>query len=257
MADQTWRILLQKRADVNYLFFVFFATICSYNFHWYLTSGSLLPSPRIGWLEKNRYIHAVLFVTGLAGAAIFFFFLLPHWHWLLIAAVITFFYSAPKIPNRYFRLLRKIALGKTIFLAFVWMYVTTVLPVIISDQEWNTGFVLFAIGRFFFIFTICILFDYRDRQDDQAAGIRSLITYLNDRQILNMFTFSFLIFVVSTALLYSYDYKISIIIVLLIPGFIAASLFNYARRNFSDILYYFVLDGLLALSALLMLIPGI
>jgi len=44
------------------------------------------------------------------------------------------------------------------------------------------------------------------------------------------------------------------VIVLLIPGFILVLLYPYAKRNFSDYLYYFVLDGLMMLSGLLMLI---
>ena len=43
---------------------------------------------------------------------------------------------------------------------------------------------------------------------------------------------------------------------LLIPGAITAALYSYARKNFSDLLYYFVLDGLMALSALLTLLFG-
>jgi 4-hydroxybenzoate polyprenyltransferase len=257
MVDQTYRFLLQNSPNVNFLFFVFFSTICSYSFHWYFTASSVSASPRILWLQKNRHIHAILFFTGFLGSGFFFFHLLPYWHWLAISAIITFIYSAPKIPNRYFRLLRKAAFGKTIFLAFVWMYVTTILPVIISGYEWNTGFILFAVSRFFFIFSICILFDYRDKQDDEAAGIRSLITYLNKRGISYLFTFSLIVFAVSTALLLNYDYKISSIILLLIPGLITAFLYNYVGRNFSDIFYYFILDGLMAFSALLMIIPGI
>lgn len=257
MVDQTYRLLLNDRIDIYYLFFVFFSTICSYSFHWYLTSSSIIPSPRIKWLEKNRYIHVILFFIGLTGAGIFFFYLLPHWHWLLISAFITFLYSAPKIPNRYFRMLRKVAFGKTIFLAFVWMYVTTVLPVIISDQEWNTGFVLFAFSRFFFIYVICILFDYRDKLDDKAAGIKSLITYLNDRGIVFMIFFSLLAFTVNTVMLYWFDYTIISITILLIPGAIIAFMYKYAMRKFSDTFYYVILDGLMAFSALLMLIQRI
>jgi len=31
-------------------------------------------------------------------------------------------------------------------------------------------------------------------------------------------------------------------------------MYNYAKRNFSDVLYYFILDGLMMFSALLMLV---
>jgi hypothetical protein len=41
---------------------------------------------------------------------------------------------------------------------------------------------------------------------------------------------------------------------LLVPGVIVLLLYNYAKRNFSDYLYYFILDGLMMLSALLMLV---
>jgi len=44
------------------------------------------------------------------------------------------------------------------------------------------------------------------------------------------------------------------IIILLLPGIITASLFSYAKKNFSDYLYYFVLDGMMMFSGLLMLI---
>ncbi|MBC7873368.1 MAG: hypothetical protein H7Y01_05195 [Ferruginibacter sp.] len=257
MVDQTYRLLLHTRVNVYFLLFVFFSTICSYSFHWYFTYGCVVPSSRITWLEKNRRVHVVLFFAGLLGSAIFFFFLLPYWHWLLLSAIITFLYSAPKIPHPFFRALRKIALGKTIFLALVWMIVTTLLPLVISGEPWRNDFTLFVVGRFFLIYSICILFDYRDRQDDKAAGIRSLITYLDERGILYLFIFSLAVFGVSTAWLYRYDYSVSVILILLIPGIITACLYNYARRNFSDILYYFILDGLMAFSALLLLIPGI
>ena len=257
MVDQTYRFLLQSPVNVNFILFVLFSTLCSYSFHWYLTSHSVIPSPRLKWLEKNRNIHVVLFIVGLAGAGIFFFYLLSYWHWLLIGVLITFLYSAPKLPHRYFKFLRKVALGKTIFLAFVWMYVTTILPVIISDREWNTSYVLFAVSRFFQIYAICILFDYRDREDDKADGIRSLITYLDEKGIFYLFTFSIIVFGICTGLLYRYDYKISDIIILLIPGILTAALYQYAKRNFFDIFYYFFLDGLMAFSALVMLISSI
>jgi 4-hydroxybenzoate polyprenyltransferase len=257
MVDQTYRFLLHRNSNVYFLLFVFFSTICSYSFHWYLTTHSEISSARVKWLENNRKIHVLFFFIGLTGCLIFSFYLIDYWPWLLLAAVVTFLYSAPKIPLRYFRLLRKIAIGKTIFLALVWMYVTTVLPVIISGQEWKNGYAIFAISRFFFIFSICILFDYRDKQDDKAAGIRSLITFFNEKGIFYLFTFSLIIFGITTVMLYNYDYKISSVILLLIPGIITGLLYNYARKNFSDVLYYFILDGLMAFSALLMLIPGI
>lgn len=257
MTIQTYRLVLQEPVNSDFLFFVLFSTIASYSFHWYLSAPSVIVSPRETWLQHNRYIHLILFFIGIAGAAVFFIELLPHWHWLLLSAFITFLYSAPKIPHPVFRALRKVALGKTIFLAMVWMSVTSLLPILISGETWTMEFTLFIISRFFLIYSICILFDYRDRQDDKAAGIRSLITYLDEKGITFLFIISLLIFAATTVLLYSHDYTPLSIVILIIPGLITALLYNYARRHFDDMLYYFVLDGLMAFSAILFLIAGI
>jgi len=257
MVYQTFVLLIHEKPTLPFLGFVFFSTICSYSFHWYLTSHSVIPSPRISWTQRNRYVHLILFFIGLGGCVFFFFILIQWWFWLLAAAFTTFLYSAPKIPLKFFRALRKIALGKTIFLALVWTYVTTILPVIITKSQWNTGIILFVISRFFYLYAICILFDYRDREDDKAAGIRSLITYLNERSIAALFVFSLIVFACCTILMLKDDYSLSSIILLIIPGIITAASYNYARKNFSDVFYYFFLDGLMALSAFLMLLAGI
>jgi 4-hydroxybenzoate polyprenyltransferase len=257
MVNQTYKLLLHAAPDLYFTAFVFFSTICSYNFHWYLSTPSVLSSPRIEWQRRHHQLHLVFFITGLAGSVVFSFYLLHHWQWLLLSAIITFLYSAPKIPDKRFRSLRKIALGKTIFLAMVWMYVTTILPMIISGKPWQGDFYLFIISRFFLIYAICILFDYRDREDDKANGVRSLITFLDEKGIRTLFILSMILFAGSTIGLLFYQYTALSILILLIPGIITASLYNYARKNFSDLLYYFVLDGLMALSALLTLVMKI
>lgn len=254
MIGQTYYLLLHTPADKGLMGFAFSATICSYSFHWYLTSQSLVESPRIEWLKKHRIFHLILFFIGLAGSGIFFFFLLTHWYWLAASAVITFLYSAPKIPHPWFRSLRKIAVGKTIFLTLVWTYVTAILPVIIANNEFKMPVVLFIVSRFFFIYAICIMFDFRDRADDKAIGIRSMVTAFNEKGVDRLFFSSLAIFAICTVVLYRYEFSALNIILLLVPGVIAAAIYNYAKRNFSDVLYYFILDGLMMFSALLMLV---
>jgi 4-hydroxybenzoate polyprenyltransferase len=254
MINQTYDLLLHTPADKNLLGFAFSATICSYSFHWYLTSQSLVESPRIEWLKKHRIFHLILFFIGLAGSCIFFFFLLPHWYWLGASAIITFLYSAPKIPHPWFRGLRKIAIGKTIFLSLVWTYVTAMLPVIIANKDFNVPIILFVISRFFFVYAICIMFDFRDRADDKATGIRSMVTAFSEKGVDRLFFLSLVIFAICTVLLSGYGFSVLNIILLLVPGVITAGIYNYAKRNFSDYLYYFILDGLMMFSALLMLV---
>ena len=103
-------------------------------------------------------------------------FLLPdafHYRALLPGILLTFLYSAPKLPQKIFRGLRRIAIGKTLYLAFVWVYVTTVLPIIVAGARWHPSFIFFTASRFFFVYACCLIFDYRDREDDRTAGIVS------------------------------------------------------------------------------------
>jgi 4-hydroxybenzoate polyprenyltransferase len=98
------------------------------------------------------------------------------------------------------------------------------------------------------------MFDFRDRADDKATGIRSMVTAFNEKGVDRLFFLSLVVFSICTVLLSRYGFSVLTIILLLAPGMIAASIYNYAKRNFSDYLYYFVLDGLMMFSALLTLV---
>jgi 1,4-dihydroxy-2-naphthoate octaprenyltransferase len=254
MLCQVQLLFPQAAISIPFYVFVFFSTVCSYNFHWYLTQRSATGSERLNWALKYKSLHLILYFIGLIGSGVCFLLLRQHWFWIALGAFVTFLYSAPKIPLKIFIGLRRIAIGKTIFLAFVWMYVTTLLPLLISGAPWQSGFTWLACSRFFLIYAICILFDYRDREDDKLNGIRSMITWLGEKGINNLFALSIILFAFFTVALYSSGFTATILYLMLIPGVIVAALYNYAKRNFSDYLYYFVLDGLMMLSGLLLIL---
>lgn len=250
MVTQTNKLLHLDYNFRQYLLFVFFSTLCSYNFHWYLTPLTPAEELRVRWTQQHKILHLLFFTAGLIGSCIYFFYFTSYFLWMSISVLLTFLYSAPKLPFRPFYLLRKIAIGKTIFLSFVWMYVTTFLPIIFSGKKWQANDILFCISRFFLIYSICIIFDYRDRENDKQEGIRSLITYLNNSGVKKLFNGSLLIFGISIFSLYFTGVTLPVTLLLLVPGVITLSLYNFATRNFSDYLYYFILDGLMMLSAL-------
>lgn len=254
MVYQTNSLFFNGNSSIHLMAFVFFSTICSYNFHWYLTPESVNSSIRSQWTQDHKGLHLVLTMMGLVGAIYYFFVLREHWMALCFSGFVTFLYSAPKLPQTFFKELKNVAIGKTIFLAFVWMFVTTMLPIFTATDQLKLVHVLFACSRSFLIYAICILFDYRDREDDKNQGIRSLITYFNERGVNIIFWISLIIFALSTLLLYWFHFSIATIIILLIPGIILAFIYNYSKKHFSDYLYYFLLDGLMMLSGLLMII---
>jgi 4-hydroxybenzoate polyprenyltransferase len=251
MVIQTNQLLHLQYDHTGYLVFVFFSTLCSYNFHWYLSADATDENERVQWTQQHTTLHLVLTAIGAVVSVYYFFHFINHWFWLGGSALLTFLYSAPKLHFAPFAWLRRIAVGKTLFLAFVWMYVTTFLPIAIDNHHWNVTALLFCVSRFLLIYAICIIFDYRDRDYDKQAGIRSMITHFNERGINNLFMVSLLGFAVSTIGLYFYELSAVTIVLLLIPGAIVAALYPVAKKNFSDYLYYFVLDGLMMFSSLL------
>lgn len=234
--------------------FVFSGSVCSYNFHWYLTPPTIeQSSKKLTWSLSNKTIHLALFIAGIIGSAIFSLFLIEFWFWLGITAFITFLYSAPKIPHNGFSHLKKVAIGKTIFLAFAWMHVTTLLPLVFHSSTLTEPHIWFLANRFFFIYAICILFDYRDVEADKQDGIKSLITFLNERGIDLLFWASMGV-VLITSFFLAKTFSTETVIALTVPAFILSLLYYPAKRNFSDYLYYFILDGLMMLSAPLLLL---
>jgi 4-hydroxybenzoate polyprenyltransferase len=192
-----------------------------------------------------------LILIGFIGALVFFILLLKYWLWIGVSVILTFLYSAPKLPFRAAYFLRKIAIGKTIFLALVWMYVTSILPILLSGVTWDSSHISFCTGRFFFIYAICVIFDFRDREQDKSDGIRSMITYFNETGINAIFYSSVFVYVVTAIALYSYSFSTALISILVLPALIVAGLYRYSKKNFSDYLYYFILDGMMAFPALL------
>ncbi len=242
--------LLDLRYDTfHYFLFVFCSTLCSYNFHWGLSTDAESTLVRLTWTRNHLRLHALLFGISAIGAAASFIYFIEHWFVMSIAVILTFLYSAPKLP--FLTWLRKIAIGKTIFLSMVWMYVTTALPLFLDGRSWTANDMLFCISRFFFIYSICILFDFRDRDWDRKEGIKSMITYLSDKGVDRLFYISMLIFALATAAMYLTGLHWRYVLLIFVPGVIMLPLYKIGKKNFSDYLYYIILDGMMMLSALL------
>ena len=253
MCMGTTVFLLNQLPDRNFLAFVFFSTMCSYNLHWYLSRDAQTNGERLQWSQQNSYLQGFLFLLGLFGSAFFALFLLKFWLWIGVAAFLTFLYTAPKIPLGQFKRLKNIAYGKTFYLSMVWMYVTCILPLIVKSAQWNPDFIWFILSRFFLIYANCILFDFRDREEDLKEGIRSLITYLNERGIDKLFYFSIMLFLFFGLMTKGRECVWEKTATLIFPGILLAGLYRYFKQNFSDYTYYFLLDGLVILSSVLLI----
>lgn len=237
--------------------FVFFAALCSYNFHWYLSPTSKNERIRSTWALRHRSIQLFFLFAGGLGAAVCLSWFSGKIYWLIPSILLTFLYSAPKIPLKPFAALKKIAIGKTFYLSFVWAYVTSALPILLYSSNWSGPELWYCFARFSLIYTICILFDFRDREQDKIDGIKSLVTFLGEKAVDRLFFFSLAIFFATSTILGLRNLSILHFILMILPGLILLGLYPIAKRNFSDYLYYLVLDGLMMISGLCILFLSI
>jgi 4-hydroxybenzoate polyprenyltransferase len=250
MVYQTRQLLDLDSMNASYYWLVGLSTICSYNFHRFLTPNSQSQTRRAQWKRENGWLNLALFIFSLAGAVYLFIYFDKHIFWFGIAVFLTFFYSAPKIPSKLSGMLKKIIIDKTLFLALVWTYVTTILPIILAEREWNPSFYFFILSRFFLIYSICIIFDCRDKEEDKKSGLRSMITHFDGKSIDVLFYCSIGLFCAFNCLMCTYLSLWSTFF-LILPGIIILTIYSIAKRNYSDYFFYFVLDGLMMFSSLL------
>jgi 1,4-dihydroxy-2-naphthoate octaprenyltransferase len=148
-----------------------------------------------------------------------------------------------------FKFIRRIAFGKTIFLAFMWTYATTMLPILANDPA--SDFISAFLGsRFYLVYAICILFDLRDREEDRLKGIRALPTMLSDAPV-RFFYFVSIAVSAFFSFMYTWPSFSVTTFILLIPVIISLFIFRFTRARDGEILYYVYLDGLMMLSAIL------
>jgi hypothetical protein len=256
MTQQTIDLFRLRLSHVALIPFIASATLCSYSLHWYLTPVHPSPSPRIAWNAHNNRLLFLLFAGGLLGCMLFLVPLLEHALPIAIAMGAAFLYTAPKLRFQPLAWLSRIQVAKTLFLAFTWMYVTTLLPMLVDEEPIHAPQILFCASRLFFIYSICVLFDHRDRDEDRRQRIRSLPTIMSDTQVRWLFLSTLIGYLLLTLALSVY-FPTSVIVMLAVPGVFTALLFRRAMEQPSDLLFYFVLDGLMALSSVLTLFLSI
>jgi len=81
-----------------------------------------------------------------------------------------------------------------------------------------------------------------------------MVTKLSAKNIDLLFLLCMILFFFSGIALSFYHYPAFYILLLLIPGAILGAIYKETKRNYSDDLYYIVLDGLVMFSGILMLI---
>ncbi len=241
--------------SVAFNVFVFCATLCSYSLHTYLANNEA-NTPASVFVRNHRWLYLLLFCSS-AVYCLYFIYRKPElWTSITILAGLTFLYTAPKIDREPFKKLQLIAIGKTIYLALVWTLVTVWLPFRYGRALTGAAHAVYFAHKFFFLLTISIIFDYRYKTMDQAQGIRSLVTYMSNRNVERWLILTLLLFTIAGGSLAFFHFPFHSIMALLFPVLFIYPVFIKSKQTRDEIFYLLCVDGLLIIPALLLLLMG-
>ncbi|MBV5314474.1 MAG: UbiA family prenyltransferase [Prolixibacteraceae bacterium] len=242
-----------------YLFLIFFATLFEYNLHrliTVLTNNEALKSDKHRWVRENRkmfymlvFISVAGFITaaGMAKKEVLLAF--------LPLGIITLFYSVPVSGNRRHLLrLREIPYLKIVLIAAVWSASTVLLPVIQTDEKFNSAqVILLLVERFFFIVAITIPFDIRDMEADRHSGLKTLPMILGEKNARSLSYLSLILFFLISALHYPFTNQWYIIVATGISAITTYLFIGSTTFRKLNMYHYEILDGTMLLQSLLVL----
>jgi 4-hydroxybenzoate polyprenyltransferase len=243
-----------------YLFLIFFATLCEYNVHRFvtiITNKAALESEKHKWVKNNLigfYFLVFLSVAGFVTVA-----LMAKREVLLglaPIAVLTLFYSIPVYGNKksIFRL-RGIPYLKIFMIAFTWSTATILLPVIHTGRHYPPYHViLMIVERFMFVFAITIPFDTRDMEADTLAKLKTIPLLLGEKRSMNLAYISVLLFAALSILHYTYIGELYIAFAMAISAITTLLFLRWDRAKSLPLYHYAILDGTMLLQGLLVLI---
>jgi 4-hydroxybenzoate polyprenyltransferase len=237
--------------------FVFFATWCSYNFHFALVKIYNAAAAKVD--VASLPLSNMLFVA-VGGAGVFFCYPYTGISLLsvMVALLCTLLYSLPLLPVKKIAFIRRAGFVKTLLLAFTWAYVTAYLPMAAAGHTLHTTSRLLLVQRFVFMLLLCIIFDKRDVYADAVKGFHSLATDISAKAVHRLLSFLFALLAVVDILLFYLSLGTAQLMALLLA--LAATVLVYRvslqqRRGF--VFYYLVVDGMMLLSALLTIMVSI
>ena len=234
----------------GYLYsFIFFSTICSYNFYWLLSGYSFSGQPLPVFL-KRHYSNAMVLIAGGIGllySTIYIADLLPV---ISLGLVLTLLYTIPLLPFKIFHIARKAGLVKTFLLAFTWAFITVYIPYKQSPTGNIVTLIILFNNRFLFMLMLCIIFDARDTKVDKIRGLNSLTTVIKPATVQYIMFGIFAAYIINGIVLRIYYEEPIQIIALLVTGVITATVYFFSLEKQGYFFYYFLVDGLMLFSAL-------
>ncbi len=250
--------LLHLSAGIYLYGFVFFATLCSYNFYWLLSKYSLsnTAAGRQHFMTRE-WVQVFLFAISATGTVICFFRSGLPIDDILPAVVLTVLYAVPLLPLGFLKFTRRAGVLKTLLLAFTWTYVTAFIPIQKEVSLLSSPDIFVLTRRFLFMLMLCIIFDSRDIKVDKIRGLHSLATDLQPKTLRYLIVIIFIILFLTNFLCLRYGMSNSQSTALQLSTVALLATYFLSTKKQGYFFYYFFVDGLMLFSALATYIASI
>jgi len=242
-------LLLHLSASIYLYGFIFFATLCSYNFYWLLSKYSFRHDMPLAVFFKKEMDEIIL--LSLSAVGLVFCFLNVHlsYYVIIAAAALTALYAVPLLPFSFLKFTRKAGVLKTTLLAFTWSFVTAFIP-LQKASFLPTELEFFILTRrFLFMLMLCIIFDNRDIAVDKIRGLRSLATDLGAKTMRYLIYSIFIVLFATNFLFRYYGISIAQSIALQVSTIALLITYYYSTKKQGYLFYYFFVDGMMLFSA--------
>ena len=152
--------------DLDFLYFTFFASVTGYNFVKYFGLAKFHHRSLASWLKYIQifsflcFIGLIYFTLKLKGQTVIYFGVL---------GVITFIYAIPFLPKKIFLEagnLRAISGLKIYVIAFVWMAVTVIIPLLNEGYVYDNDMLIESVQRYVYVIIAMLPFEIGDMKYD-------------------------------------------------------------------------------------------
>jgi len=248
--------LLSLPTNRYLLTFIFFAALGGYNAYWILSSYSFNRHTALRFFLQKRASSFLVLIAAVTGMVFCLTQLHLFMYNLMIAVLLLVIYSLPVIPFKrsHFRL--KAGVLKTIILALAWTIITTMVPLQKSILSMGHTALLIFISRFLFMLMLCIIFDKRDATVDKLRGLQSLATEIKPIELHRLIGLIFIGYIGTSYFMLTYQVSMAQVIALIITGLVTIFVYISSLKKRGYFFYYFLVDGLMFLSALLTGLAG-
>jgi 4-hydroxybenzoate polyprenyltransferase len=236
--------------------FAALSTFFLYNIHkpiTFLLRKELMENQR--FLKTKSFSTPLSILTVLSGifCCYLFFSIKTATQWsLILAAILSMSYVLPIFGGKR---LRDLPFVKIFTIAFVWAFVTVILPVREYGKIIDSRILLMFLEKALFIFAITIPFDIRDMDWDAKMNVKTIPLSMGIQKAKYLGVLCLMSCMLIVCILHKQgNYAQISTFVLLFTYLISIFVVIYTKKDRSDYYFYGLTDGMLLLQGLLILL---